>query len=209
MNNMNIEKKKYTFLFKRPELLNNEDKYLMNIAHILLCILITNRSSQYDSDIDNDNRIIINTYSYLVHKCKLDMNSLDKSIIIFILHNTMYKLGNFPLFNVYPDIDEYIDDLYTDESDSVWDINKKEIKYCIIEYTQKLISCVQKLTIIITLHYYYDNCGKSSDKKIRPLNIIDKDTYNSYPILDIINDDLLKYMLMKIGYAGSHLLPEL
>lgn len=91
----------------------------------------------------------------------------------------------------------------------MWDINKKEIKYCIIEYTQKLISCVQKLTIIITLHYYYDNHDKSSDKKIRPLNIIDKDNYNSYPILDIINDDLLKYMLMKIGYAGSHLLPEL
>jgi len=204
---MNIEKKKYTFLFKRPELLNNEDKYLMNIAYILLYVLIANRLSQYDSDIDNDNRILTNNYSYLVHKCKLNMNSLDKSIIIFILHNTIYKLGNFPLFDVYPAIDEYIDDLYPDESNSVWDINKKEIKYCIIEYTQKLISCVQKLTIIIALHYI--NRGKSSDKKIKPLNIIDEDNYNNYPILDSMNDDLLKYMLIKIGYAGLHLIPEI
>lgn len=204
---MNIEKKKYTFLFKRPELLNDETRYLMNIAHILLYVLITNRLSQYDSDIDNDSRILTNTYLYLVHKCKLNMNSLDKSIIIFILHNTMYKLGNFPLFDVYPHIDEYIDDLYVDESDSVRNIDKKEIKYFIIEYTQKLINCIQKMAIIITLHYI--NRGKYSDKKTKPLSIIDEDNYNSYPILDSMNDELLKYMLMKIGYAGLHLIPEL
>lgn len=204
---MNIEKKKYTFLFKRPELLNDETRYLMNIAYILLYVLITNRLSQYDSDIDNDSHILTNNYSYLVHKCKLDMNSLDKSIIIFILHNTIYKLGNFPFFDVYPHIDEYIDDLYIDKSDSVLDIDKKEIKHCIIEYTQKLINCIQKMAIIIALHYI--NRSNSSDKKIKPLNIIDEDNYNNYPILDSMNDDLLKYMLIKIGYAGLHLIPEL
>lgn len=204
---MNIEKKKYTFLFKRPELLNDETRYLMNIAYILLYVLIANRLSQYDLDIDNDSHILTNNYSYLVHKCKLDMNSLDKSIIIFILHNTIYKLGNFPFFDVYPYIDEYIDDLYIDKSDSALDIDKKEIKYCIIEYTQKLINCIQKMAIIITLHYI--NRSNSSDKKIKPLNIIDEDNYNDYPILDSMNDDLLKHMLIKIGYAGLHLIPEL
>lgn len=44
---------KYIFLFKRPELLNDEKRFLVNIAYILLVIRTNPKLLLYDPDTDN------------------------------------------------------------------------------------------------------------------------------------------------------------
>ena len=86
---------KYIFLFKRPELLNDEKRFLVNIAYILLVIRTNPKLLLYDPDTDKYGRIKINIKSYLVYKRKLNMNSLDNDIINYISCAVMYKLGYF------------------------------------------------------------------------------------------------------------------
>lgn len=197
---------KYTFLFKQPELLNDEKRFLVNIAYILLVIRTNPKLLLYDPDTDKYGRIQINIKSYLVYKRKLNMNSLDDDIINYISCAVMYKLGYFSLSNTFPAIDEYIDELKTFQS--TWDIDIDQIKKYIIEYTQRIMDYIQKLTIVIAFHYINHKNNKPTDDIDIP-TMIDDDNYKSHPIFANMSDNLLESMLLKIGYADPYFISKL
>ena len=197
---------KYIFLFKRPELLNDEKRFLVNIAYILLVIRTNPKLLLYDPDTDKYGRIKINIKSYLVYKRKLNMNSLDDDIINYISCAVMYKLGYFSLSNAFLTIDEYIDELKTFQS--TWDIDIDQIKKYIIEYTQRIIDYIQKLTIVIAFHYINHKNNKPTDDIDIP-TMIEDDNYKSHPIFANMSDNLLESMLLKIGYADPYFISKL
>jgi hypothetical protein len=197
---------KYIFLFKRPELLNDEKRFLVNIAYILLVIRTNPKLLLYDPDTDKYGRIKINIKSYLVYKRKLNMNSLDDDIINYISCAVMYKLGYFSLSNTFPTIDEYIDELKTFQS--TYDIDIDQIKKYIIEYTQRIMDYIQKLTIVIAFHYINHKNNKPTDDIDIP-TMIDDDNYKSHPIFVNMSDNLLESMLLKIGYADLYFISKL
>ena len=197
---------KYIFLFKRPELLNDEKRFLVNIAYILLVIRTNPKLLLYDPDTDKYGRIKINIKSYLVYKRKLNMNSLDDDIINYISCAVMYKLGYFSLSNTFPTIDEYIDELKTFQS--TWDIDIDQIKKYIIEYTQRIMDYIQKLTIVIAFHYINHKNNKPTDDIDIP-TMIDDDNYKSHPIFANMSDNQLESMLLKIGYADPYFISKL
>lgn len=197
---------KYIFLFKRPELLNDEKRFLINIAYILLVIRTNPKLLLYDPDTDKYGRIKINIKSYLVYKRKLYMNSLDDDIINYISCAVMYKLGYFSLSNTFLTIDEYIDELKRFQS--TWDIDIDQIKKYIIEYIQRIMDYIQKLTIVIAFHYINHKNNKPTDDIDIP-TMIDDDNYKSHPIFANMSDNLLESMLLKIGYADSYFISKL
>lgn len=197
---------KYIFLFKRPELLNDEKRFLVNIAYILLVIRTNPKLLLYDPDTDKYGRIKINIKSYLVYKRKLDMNSLDDDIINYISCAVMYKLGYFSLSNTFLTINEYIDELKRFQS--TWDIDIDQIKKYIIEYIQRIMDYIQKLTIVIAFHYINHKNNKPTDDIDIP-TMIDDDNYKSHPIFANMSDNLLESMLLKIGYADPYFISKL